>query len=116
MSLKRVLLIPPELIEKKDKQPPPPLQEILKQKGRRFDKWARLRPYLRSEKKKREPIPIPILETGGTHKKQPRYKIERRKRRTLPIFKTTDSRHSEPECSLLSERTPHSKYTNLELE
>jgi hypothetical protein len=62
----------------------------LKREGHSFVKWTRLRlyqdTYLRFEKEKREHIPIPLLETGGTPKTQPWYKTKRRKGRTLPVF------------------------------
>jgi hypothetical protein len=72
MASKRMLLIPPELWEKCSQPPatPPPVKQILKSKNHSFDKWTKIRiqqdPYLKTEKLKREPIPVPIVETEGT--------------------------------------------------
>jgi hypothetical protein len=58
-------LIPSELLVKRDKQatPPPPDERILKQKGHSLGKWTQVSlfqdPYLKSEKKIREPFPVP---------------------------------------------------------
>ena len=67
-------------------QAPPPAKKIRKSKNQSYNKWTKLRlhqdPYLRSEKQKREPIPIPIVETGST----------------LPSFKTK----SKQKCNIAS--------------
>jgi hypothetical protein len=65
-------------------------------------------PFLKSEKQKREPIPIPIVETGGT---QPSFKTKPKRKRiivSLPLFKT-ETLDSESETDSLP---VHSKYIN----
>ena len=52
-------------------------------------------PYLKTEKRKREPIPIPIIESGDA-KREPKIGL-------VPLFKT----ESESETDTLP---PHSKY------
>lgn len=74
MALQRMILVPHELWEKRCKSPsPPPVKTILKSKDHSYNKWTRVRlhqdPYLKTEKLKREPIPIPIIET--TRKREP---------------------------------------------
>jgi len=71
--------------------PPPPVKKILNSEGHSYNKWTKVRlhqdPFLKSEKQKREPIPIPIVETGGT---QPSFKTKPKRKRiigSLPLFK-----------------------------
>jgi len=78
MALQCVILVPRELCEKLCKTPsPPPVKTILKSIDHGYNKWTRVRlhqdPYLKTEKLKREPIPIPIIET--TRKSGP-FKLE----------------------------------------
>ena len=58
---------------------PPPVKTILKSKDHSCNKWTRVRlhqdPYLKTEKRKREPIPTPIIET--TRKSGPFIKAEK---------------------------------------
>jgi hypothetical protein len=55
-------------------------QRILKSTDHSNDKWTQLRVhqdlYLKTEKLKREPIPIPIIETGGTPQSKPGFKAK----------------------------------------
>jgi hypothetical protein len=97
MALKRMLLIPPELWEKCSQPPPkpPPVKQILKGKDHSFDKWTKIRihqdPYLKSQNVKREPIPIPIVETGGTPETKPKFKTKSKRKRVIssaPVFNT----------------------------
>jgi hypothetical protein len=74
MALQRMILVSHELWEMRCKSPsPPPVKTILKSKYHSYNKWTRVRlhqdPYLKTEKLKREPIPIPIIET--TRKREP---------------------------------------------
>ena len=68
MALQRIL-VPPELWEKRS-QSPPPVKKILKSKDHSYNKWTQVRlhqdQYLKTEKRKREPIPIPIIEKGDS--------------------------------------------------
>jgi len=80
MALQRMILVPPELWVKRCQTPSqPPLKIILKSKDHRYNKWTRVRlhqdPYLKTEKIKREHIPIPIIET--TRKRGPFIKAEK---------------------------------------
>ena len=83
MALQRMILVPPELWENRS-MPPPPLKKIIKSKDHSYNKWTKIRlhkdPYLKIEKRKREPIPIPIIETGDVKRK--------RKIGSVPLFKT----------------------------
>ena len=70
MAFERMILIPPELWENRSQQAPPPVKKLLKSNERSCNKWTQIGlhqdPYLKTEKRKREPIDIPIVETGGT--------------------------------------------------
>ena len=83
MALQRMILVPPELCEYRS-MPPPPLKKIIKSKDHSYNKWTKIRlrqdPYLKTEKRKREPIPIPIIETGDIKQK--------RIIGSVPLFKT----------------------------
>jgi hypothetical protein len=69
MALQRMIFVPPEQWENRSHEPPPPVKEILKRKCYSY-KWTQVHlhqdPYLKTEKQKREPILIPIIETGST--------------------------------------------------
>jgi hypothetical protein len=74
MALQPMILVSSELSEKRCQTPsPPPVKTILKRKDHSYNKWTRVRlhhkPYLKSEKRKREPIAIPIIE--ATLKSEP---------------------------------------------
>ena len=84
MALQRMILDPPELWEKRSLSPPP-VKNILKSKDHSYNKWNQVRlhqdQYLKTEKRKREPIQISIIETGGTKVKsiigsEPLFKTE----------------------------------------
>ena len=81
--MKRIILVPPELWEKRS-QSPPPVKKIHKNKDHSYNKWTQVRlhqdQYLKTEKRKREPIPIPIIEQGETKRK--------RIIGSVPLFKT----------------------------
>ena len=98
MALQRMILVPPELWENRS-LPPPPVKRIIKCKDHSYNKWTKIRlhqePYLKTEKRKQEPIPIPIRETGDTKRKRI---ID-----LVPLYKT----ESESETDTLP---PHSKY------
>ena len=83
MALQRMILVPLELWQKRS-QSPPPVKKILKSKDHSYNKWTQVRlhqdQYLKTEKRKREPIPISIIETGGT---KPKRIIG-----SMPLFKT----------------------------
>jgi len=83
MALQRMILVPPELWEKSS-QSPPSVKKILKSKDHSYNKWTQVRlhqdQYLKTEKRKREPIPIPIIEKGDTKRK--------RIIGSVPLFKT----------------------------
>ena len=71
MALQRMILVPPELWENRCQTPPPPppVKKIIKTNDHSYKKWTQVRlhqvPYLKTEKQKREAIPIPIIETGS---------------------------------------------------
>jgi len=102
-----VILVPLELWENRSHEPPPPLKEILKRKNHRYNKWTQVRlhqdAYLKTEKQKREPISIPIIETGSI---KPSFKTKPKRKGiigSVPLFKTESV--SETDDSLT-----HSKY------
>jgi hypothetical protein len=92
MVLQHMILVPPELWENRTQEPPPTVKEILKSKDRSYNKLTQVRlhqdPYLKTEEQKREPIPIPITETGST---KPSFKTKPKLKRiigSVPLFKT----------------------------
>src|SRR5215470_1108075 len=97
MALKRMILVPPELWENRS-QPPPPVKKIINSKDHSYNKWTQVRlhqdPYLQTVKRKREPIAIPIVETGGTPDSKPSYKTKAKRKRiigSVPVFKTAST-------------------------
>jgi len=108
-----MILIPPEMWENRSQTlPPPPVKKILNSKDRNYNKWTKVRmhqdPCLKREKQKREPIQIPIVETGGT---QPNLKTKPKRKHiigSLPLFKT-GTIDSESQTNSLP---VHSKYIN----
>ena len=111
MSLQRMILVPPEMWETLSQASPPPVKTILNSKAHSYNKWMKVRlhqdPFLKSEKQKREPIPIPIVETKVTH---PSFKTKPKRERitgSLPWFKT-ETLDSEQKDSL----PIHSEYIN----
>ena len=72
MSLQHMILVPPELWEKRQIPPPQqlPFKKIFHSKDHNYNKWNQVRlhqdPYLRNEKQKGETIAIPFVETPGT--------------------------------------------------
>ena len=92
MVLQRMILVPPEMWETRSQTSPPPVKTILNSKGHIYNKWTKVRlhqgPCLKSEKQKREPIPIQTVETKVT---QPSFKTKTKRERitgSLPWFKT----------------------------
>jgi hypothetical protein len=82
-ELQRMLLIPPDVWEKKCKQaissapPPPSVKKILNSKDHSYNKWTKVRmqqdPYLIAEKRKREPIvkrEVPVLDNDVKPKRE----------------------------------------------
>jgi len=71
MALQRMVLVPPELWE--NRSLPPPIKMIIKSKDHSHNKWTQVRlhqdPYLKTEKRKTDPTPIPIIETGDKKRK-----------------------------------------------
>lgn len=119
MALQRMILVPPELWENRTQVPqpqPPPVKKILKSKDHSYNKWTQVRlhqdPYLKTEKRKREPIPIPIVETGGTPETKQSFKTKRQRTRivgSVPVFKTeTAQSESETDVSDVSPEYIHS--------
>ena len=92
MALQRMILVPPELWESRQTPLPPPVKKILQSRDHSYKKWTQVRlhqdPYLKTEKQKREPIPIPIVEPAST--KQSFITKPKRKRiiGSVPLFKT----------------------------
>ena len=58
MAMQRMILLPPEMWETRSQASPAPVKTIRNSKDHSF---------LKNEKQKREPIPIPIVETKITH-------------------------------------------------
>ena len=73
MALQHMIIVPQELWENRF-LPPPPVNKIIKSKDHSYNKWTKFRlhqdPYLKTEKRKLEPIPIPTIETGDTKRKR----------------------------------------------
>ena len=74
-----MILVPPEMWVNRSKAPPPAVKKILNTKNHTNNKWTQVRlhqdPYLKSEKQKRDPIRIPIVETGSA---QSRFKTKQK--------------------------------------
>jgi hypothetical protein len=90
--LQRKNFVPPELWENRSQEPPPPVKQIIKSKDHSSNKWTQVRlhqdPYLKTEKHKRKPIPIQIIETGSA---KPRCKTKPKWKRiigSVPLLKT----------------------------
>jgi hypothetical protein len=109
-------LIPPEVWEKSSKTtPPPPVKKIQDCNDHSYNNWTQVRlhqdPYLKTEKRKRDPITIPIVETGGTLDSTPSFKTKAKRKRIIgsaPVFKT-ESTESETDTES-SVSWVHSKY------
>ena len=87
-----MILVPPELWENLCQTPPPPVKKILNSKDHSYNKWTQVRlhqnPYMKTEKQKREPIPIPIIGAGST---KPYFKAKPKMKHiigSVPLFKT----------------------------
>jgi hypothetical protein len=111
MALQLMMLFPPKQWENLS-QSRPPVKKILKSKDNSDNEWTQVRlqqnPFLKTEKRKREPIPIPIVETGGT---KPSFATKLKCKRingSVPLFET-ESLVSESETGSLP---MHSKYIN----
>ena len=88
-----MILISPELRDSRSQALPPPVKKILSSNDHSYNKWTKFRlhqdPYLKTEKQKREPIPIPIIETGGTPDSTPTFQTKRKRIiGSVPVFKT----------------------------
>ena len=70
MASQLMISFPPELWENRSQEPPPPVKKILKSKYYSYNTWNQVRlhqdPYLKTEKQKRESVPIAIIENGST--------------------------------------------------
>ena len=115
MALKRMILVPPELWNNcSESTSPPPVKTILKSNDHSFNKWTKVRlhqdPYLKTEKRKRDPIPIPIIETGGTPDSKPTFKTKRKRIiGSVPVF-NTETADTESETDAESISPVHTKY------
>ena len=70
MALQRMILVPPELWEYRS-VPLPPVKKIIKSNDHSYNKWTKIQdPYLKTEKRKREPIPIPIIKSRNVKRKR----------------------------------------------
>jgi hypothetical protein len=106
MALQRMILVPPELWEKRFQSPPPPVNKILKSKDHSYNKWTQVRlqqdPYLKNEKRKRAPIPVAIVKTGGLN---PGFTTKPKRKRiivSVPLFKEESLAESESETDTVS--------------
>ena len=104
MALQRMILVPSEPRENLS-LPPLPVKKITKSKDHSYNKWNKIRLHqdanFKTEKRKREPIAIPIIESGDAKRK--------RIIGSVPLFKT----ESESETDTLP---THSKYIQDVLE
>lgn len=110
-----MILVPPELWNNcSESASPPPVKTILKSNDHSFNKWTKVRlhqdPYLKTEKRKRDPIPIPIIETGGTPDSKPTFKTKRKRIiGSVPVF-NTETADTESETDAESISPLHTKY------
>jgi len=80
-----MILVPTELWEKWSQElPPPPFKKILKSNERNYNKLTQVHlhqgPYLKTEKQEREPVSIPIIESGST---KPSFKTKPERKRII---------------------------------
>jgi hypothetical protein len=82
MTLQLMNLDPSVLWENRSQTPSPPVKKILSSKVHSYNKWTKVRlhqdPYLKTEKRKREPIAITIVETEGTAESKSYFKTKPR--------------------------------------
>ena len=78
--MQRTIPVPPELWENRSKAPSPRVKKTLKSNEQNYTKWTQIRmhqdTYLKTENQKREPIPIPTDETGGTPESKPNFQTK----------------------------------------
>ena len=110
-----MILFPPELSENRS-QAPPPVKKLLKSNEHSYNKWTQIRlyqgPYLKTEKRKIEPIPIPIVESRATPESKPIFQNKRQHRRIIgwaPVFKS-ETAQSGSEKDVGDASPMHSKY------
>jgi hypothetical protein len=90
-----MILVPPEMWENLSQTlPPTPYKKILNSKDHTFNKWLKVRlqqhPFLKSERQKRDPNPIPIVETGGT---QPSFKTKPKRKCIIGSLRLFKQKH-----------------------
>ena len=117
MALQRMILVPPELWENRSQAPsPPPVKKILKSNEHSYNKWTQIRlhqdPYVKTEKRNREPIPNRLVVTGSTPDSKPNFENRKQHKRIIgsaPVFKSeTAQSGSETDVSVSS--SIHSEY------
>ena len=86
MALQCMILVPPESWENRS-QAPSPVKKILKSNEKSYNKWTQIRlrqdPYLKTEKRKREPIPFPIAENAGIPYRKPNFQNKKQRKRII---------------------------------
>ena len=103
-----MILVPPELWENRCQTPSaPPVKKVLKSKDHSCNKLTQVcllqDPYMKTEKQKRENIPIPIIETSII---KPSFKTKPKRKLiivSVPLFKTKSE-------SVKDISSMHSKY------
>jgi len=94
MILQRIIQFPPEMWESRPQEPPPPpsVKKILKSNDHSYRKCTQDRlhqyPNFKSGKQKREPISIPIIETGSNIPSFKPKPIRKLIIGSVPLFKT----------------------------
>ena len=109
MAIQRMILVLPELWEKRCQTPSlRPVKTISRSKNHSYNKWTRVRlhqdPYLKSEKLKQEPIPIPIIETA--RKSGPFIKAEKLE---AELENNSQPVHSKYIHNVLKRKLPHDR-------
>ena len=91
-------------------------QKIIKRSEHNYNKWTQTRlhhdSYLKTEKRKREPIRIPIVEMGGTPDSKTIFQTKKQRKRIIgsaPAFKSETAK-SESETDVSDASPMHSKY------
>jgi hypothetical protein len=87
MALEHMILVPPDLVENGSQAPTPPVKQILKLNDYSYIKWTQVRLhqdlYLKTEKRKRQPIPIPTVKTGGTLDSNPSFQAKPKRKSVI---------------------------------
>jgi hypothetical protein len=95
MALQPMILVLPERWKNRPQTSPTLVKKALNGKDHSYNKWTQVclhqDPYLKTEKRKREPITIPVVDTGGTPESKPLSRTKPKRKRiigSVTVFET----------------------------